>query len=163
MADQETRTVFADSVASTFKEFPTSADEIETDWCLFRRAVTTSATKCCVRKRVVGTKSNMKRTSWWNQEVKKAIRAKKWITMRGSQISHHLKSVAGDNLTQENTLSIIMISVTFLISKTACQMFFESCFTDLLNVTVKKSAINANHVMTTSIRQRTRTHKFKFL
>ena len=37
----------------------------------------TFATTCCRRKRVGETKSSEKRTPWWNQEVKEAIRAKK--------------------------------------------------------------------------------------
>ena len=40
-------------------------------------AVITSATECCGRKHVEETKSSDKRTPWWNQEVKEAIRAKK--------------------------------------------------------------------------------------
>ena len=44
---------------------------------MFRTAVITSATNCCGRKRVGGTKSSKKRTPWWNQQVKEAIRAKK--------------------------------------------------------------------------------------
>ena len=44
---------------------------------MFQTAVITSATNCCRRKRVGGTKSSEKRTPWWNQEVKQAIRAKK--------------------------------------------------------------------------------------
>ena len=56
---------------------------------MFRTAVITSATNCCGRKRVGGTKSNEKRTPWWNQEVKKAIRAKKvaykaWLANKSS-------------------------------------------------------------------------------
>ena len=79
LAGQETRTEFADNISSTFKEPPTSSDDIETEWCLFRTAVITSATKCYGSKRVGGTKSSKKRTFWGNQEVKEAIRAKKWL------------------------------------------------------------------------------------
>ena len=77
LADKEVRTAFVDNIASKFKELPTSTEDIETEWCLFRTAVITSATNCCGRKRVGGTKSSEKRTLWWNQEVKEAIRAKK--------------------------------------------------------------------------------------
>ena len=89
MADKEVRTAFADNIASKFKELPTSTEDIETEWCLFRTAVITSATDCCGRKRVGGTKSSEKRTPWWNQEVKEAIRAKKvaykaWLANKSS-------------------------------------------------------------------------------
>ena len=77
LADKEVRTAFADNIASKFKELPTSTEDIETEWCLFRTAVITSATNCCGRKCVGGTKSSEKRTPSWNQEVKEAIRAKK--------------------------------------------------------------------------------------
>ena len=55
----------------------------------FKPAVITSATNCCGRKRVGGTKSSEKRTLWWNQEVKEAIRAKKvaymaWLANKSS-------------------------------------------------------------------------------
>ena len=61
LADKEVRTAFADNIASKFKELPASTEDIETEWCLFR-TVTTSATNCCGRKRVGGTKSSEKRT-----------------------------------------------------------------------------------------------------
>ena len=89
LADKEVRTAFADNIASKFKELPTSTEDIETEWCLFRTAVITSATNCCGRKCVGGTKSSEKRTPWWNQEVKEAIRAKKvaykaWLANKSS-------------------------------------------------------------------------------
>ena len=77
MADKETRTAFADNIASKFKELPTSTEDIETEWCLLRTAVIAFTTNCCGRKRVGGTKSSEKRTPWWNQGVNEAIRAKK--------------------------------------------------------------------------------------
>ena len=64
LADKEVRTAFAVNIASTFKELPTSTEDIKTEWCLFRTAVITSATNCCGRKRVGGTKSSEKRTPW---------------------------------------------------------------------------------------------------
>ena len=89
LADKEVRTAFAYNIASKFKELPTSTEDIETEWCSFRSAVITSATNCCGRKRVGGTKStgSEKRTPCWNQEVKEAIRP-------GLQISHHLNFVS---------------------------------------------------------------------
>ena len=89
LADKEVRTAFADNIASKFKKLPTPTEDIETERCLFRTAVITSATNCCGRKRVGGTKSSKKRTPWWNQEVKEAIRAKKvaykaWLANKSS-------------------------------------------------------------------------------
>ena len=62
LADKEVQTAFAHNIASKFKELPTSTEDIETEWCLFRTAVIASATNCCGRKRVGGTKSSEKRT-----------------------------------------------------------------------------------------------------
>ena len=45
LADKEVRTAFADNIASKFKQLPTPTEDIETEWCLFRTAVITSATK----------------------------------------------------------------------------------------------------------------------
>ena len=89
MADKEVRTAFADSIASKFKELSDSTENTETECCLFQTAVITSATNCCERKRVGGTKSSEKRTPWWNQEVKQAIHAKKvayeaWLANKSS-------------------------------------------------------------------------------
>ena len=67
LAGKEVRTAFAHNIASKFKELTTSTEDIETEWCLFRTAVITSATNCFGRKRVEGTKSSEKRTPWWNQ------------------------------------------------------------------------------------------------
>ena len=39
LADKEVRTAFADNIASKFKQLPTSTEDIETEWCLFRSAV----------------------------------------------------------------------------------------------------------------------------
>ena len=77
MTDKQVRTAYADNIALKFKELPASTEDIETEWCSFRTAVITLATNCCGHKRVGGMKSSKKRTSWWNQEVKEAIRAKK--------------------------------------------------------------------------------------
>ena len=73
------------------KNFRPLLKTIETAWCLFRTAVITSTTNCCACKRVGGTKSSgsEKRTPWWNQRVKEAIRAKKvaykaWLANKSS-------------------------------------------------------------------------------
>ena len=47
------------------------------EWPLFRSAIISSAAVCCGRKRLRLASSSEKRTPWWNQDVKEAIRAKK--------------------------------------------------------------------------------------
>ena len=89
LTDKEVRTAFANNIASLFKELPASTKDIETEWNLFRTAVITSATSCCGRKRVGGTKNSEKRTPWWNQKVKEAVRAKNvaykaWLANKSS-------------------------------------------------------------------------------
>ena len=77
LADTKVRSVFASMIASLFRELPDHTEDIETEWNLFRSAVTTSAATSCGYKRVGGAKGSEKRTAWWNQEVKETIRAKK--------------------------------------------------------------------------------------
>ena len=89
LAGKEVLTAFADNIASKFKELPASTEVVETEWCLFRTAVIRSATNCCGRKRVGGTKSSKKRIPSWNQEAKEAIHAKKvaykaWLANKSS-------------------------------------------------------------------------------
>ena len=91
--DKEVRTAFADNIASKFKELPTSTEDTETEWCLFRTAVITSATNCCGRKRVGGTKSSEKRTLGGTKKLKKLFVRKKWPIRPGLQTSHHLNFV----------------------------------------------------------------------
>ena len=86
-------------MASKFKEFPTSTDDIETEWCLFGTAVITSATNCCGRKRVGRTKSSEKRTPRWNQETKetgppkhrKGLKHRKGATKNDVRLTKHRK------------------------------------------------------------------------
>ena len=47
------------------------------EWSLFRTAMISSAVERCGRKRLRMATVSEKRTSWWNQDVKKAIRATK--------------------------------------------------------------------------------------
>ena len=93
LADKEVRIAFANNIASLFKELPAFTKDIETEWNLFRTAVITSATSCCGRKRVGGTKNSEKRTPWYNLEVKKLFVRKKLPTRLGLQISHYLNFV----------------------------------------------------------------------
>ena len=71
---------------------------------MVQTAVITSATNCCGLNRAGRTKSSEKKTPWWNQEVKEAIRAKKvakkaWLANKSSielrsQYSEARKAVA---------------------------------------------------------------------
>ena len=47
------------------------------EWSLFRSAIISSTAECCGPKRLRLVASSEKRTPWWNQDVKEAVRAKK--------------------------------------------------------------------------------------
>ena len=75
---------------SLFRELPDYTEDVATEWNLFKSAVITSAAASCGCKRDGGQMSSEKRTAWWNQEVKEAIRAKKtafraWLTNKSSE------------------------------------------------------------------------------
>ena len=71
------KTVFASSISSKFRQLPDVSEDIEKEWLLFRSAIISSAAESCRRKRLRVAGDSEKRTPWWNQEVKEAIRAKK--------------------------------------------------------------------------------------
>ena len=83
LADKEIQTAFADTIASKFKELPTSTENTETECCLFQTAIITFATNCCGRKRVGETKSSEKRTSRRTKKLKKLFVRKKWPMRSG--------------------------------------------------------------------------------
>ena len=95
LADKEVRTAFADNMASKFKELPPSTEDIETEWCLFRTAVITSATgiNCCGRKRVGGRRVARKELLGGTNKLKKLFVRKKWPIRPGLPISRHLNFV----------------------------------------------------------------------
>ena len=47
------------------------------EWLLFQTVMNSSAVESCEWKRLRMAASSEKRTPWWNQDVEKAIRAKK--------------------------------------------------------------------------------------
>ena len=71
------RKQFASSISSKFRQLPDVSEDIEKEWLLFRSAIISSAAESCGRKRLRMAGDSEKRTPWWNQEVKEAIRAKK--------------------------------------------------------------------------------------
>ena len=71
------RYTFGSKVAFLFKDLPDFIEDVETERDLFKPAVNTSADASCGFKRMGGQTGNDKTTAWWNQEVKKAIRARK--------------------------------------------------------------------------------------
>ena len=77
LANKKVRHTFASKVASLFGELPDYTKDIETEWNLFKSAVITYAADSCGCKRVEGQMGSERRTAWWKQELKKAIRAKK--------------------------------------------------------------------------------------
>ena len=94
LKDKEVRKQFASSISSKFRQLLDVSEDIEREWLLFRSAIISSAAESCGRKRLRVAGDREKRTSWWNQEVKEAIRAKKdafkaWLQDRSSS---HLQS-----------------------------------------------------------------------
>ena len=75
--DKEVRKQFAPSVSSKFRKPPDVFEDIEKEWLLFKSAIISSAAESCGQKWLQVAGDSEKRTPWWNQEVKKAIRAKK--------------------------------------------------------------------------------------
>ena len=72
-----------------FRQLLDVSEEIEKDWLLFRSAIISSPAESCWRKRLRVAGDSEKRTPWWNQEVKEAIRTKKdafkaWLHDRSS-------------------------------------------------------------------------------
>ena len=89
MEDKEVRKQFASSISSKFRQLPDVSEDIEKEWLLFRSAIISSAAENCGRKRLKVAGDSEKRTPWWTQEVKEAIRAKKdafkaWLQNRSS-------------------------------------------------------------------------------
>ena len=69
--------------------FTILSTDVEKEWLLFRSAIISSTAESCGRKRLRVAGDSEKRTPWWNQEVKEAIRAKKdafkaWLQDRSS-------------------------------------------------------------------------------
>ena len=77
LEDKEVRKQFASSVSSMFKQLPDVFEDIEKEWLLFSSTIILLAAESCKLKRLRVAGDSEKRTPWWNQEVKEAIRAKK--------------------------------------------------------------------------------------
>ena len=89
LENKEVRKQFASRISSKFRQLPNVCEVIEKEWLLFRSAIISSAAESCGRKRLRVASDSEKRTPWWNQEVKEAIRAKKdafkaWLQDRSS-------------------------------------------------------------------------------
>ena len=89
LEDKEVKEQLASNVSSKFRQLPYVSEDIEREWLLFRSAIISSAAESCGRKRLRVAGDSEKRTPWWNQEVKEAIRAKKdafkaWLQDRSS-------------------------------------------------------------------------------
>ena len=78
LEDKEERKQFASSISSKFRQLPNVSEDIEKEWLLFRSAIISSAAESCGRKRLKVVGDSEKRTPRWNQEVKEAIRSKKF-------------------------------------------------------------------------------------
>ena len=64
LEDEDVRKNFADDMTSRFKEIPSQTLEIETEWKLFKEAVSASALSSCGRKRLGVATGSEKRTPW---------------------------------------------------------------------------------------------------
>ena len=89
LEDKEVKKQFASSISSKFRQLPDVSEDIEEEWLLFRSAIISSAAESCRRKRLRVAGDSEKRTPWWNQVVKEAIRAKKdafkaWLQNKSS-------------------------------------------------------------------------------
>ena len=89
LVDKEVRKQFASSISSKFRQLFNVFEDIKNEWLLFKSAIISSAAESCGRKRLRVAGDCGKRTPWWNQEVKEAIRAKKdafkaWLQNRSS-------------------------------------------------------------------------------
>jgi hypothetical protein len=103
LGDELVKDKFANDIALKFRELPDLTSDVETEWELFRSAVLASAISNCGRKRLVVPTDSMKRTAWWNQEVKQAIRKKKlaylaWVANKSDsarKVYNEAKRAAG--------------------------------------------------------------------
>ena len=77
LEDKEVRKQYASSISSKFRQLPDVSEDIEKEWLLFRSAIISSTAESCGQKRLRVAGDSEKRTLYWNQVVKKAIRAKK--------------------------------------------------------------------------------------
>ena len=77
LAHRHVRKQFASSLAAKFQYLLELSENIEMEWWLFQTAMISSAVKSCGRKRLRMAAGSEKRTPWWKQDVKEAIRAKK--------------------------------------------------------------------------------------
>ena len=76
LKDKEIRKQFSSCKSTNFRELPNVSEDVEMEWSLFRSAIISSAVECCDEKRLRVAADSEKRTPWWNQDVKEAIRAK---------------------------------------------------------------------------------------
>jgi len=76
LEDKEVRKQFAPSMIAKFRQLPDESERIKMEWLLFRSKIIASAVECCGQKwlRVAG--DSEKRTSWWNQDVKRSYSSK---------------------------------------------------------------------------------------
>ena len=77
LEDKEVKKQLASSISSKFRQLPDVFEDIEKERLLFRSAIISSAAESCGRKRLRVAGDSEKKTPWWNQEIKEAVRAKK--------------------------------------------------------------------------------------
>ena len=77
LADRDVRKQFASRMVAKFQQLSEVSKDIKLEWSYSRTAMISSAFESCGQKRLRMAAGKEKKTPWWNQDVKKAIRAKK--------------------------------------------------------------------------------------
>ena len=90
LRNKETKDFYQGQINSKLDRLiPTTNEDIESLWTIYKRVITESANEACERKMIGG---QNKRTAWWNNEVKQKVKAKKvaWKKYLASQKSTDL-------------------------------------------------------------------------
>lgn len=69
----------AKELSAKYQAIPTMVADVETEWALFKGALLEVSEKCCGTKWVGPTPGGSKRTAWWTEEVKEAVKRKKTL------------------------------------------------------------------------------------
>ena len=78
LEDKKVTKKLGSSTSYKFRQLPDASEDIVKEWLMFRSAIISSAAENCGRKRLLRmARDSEKRTTWGNQKVKEAIRAKK--------------------------------------------------------------------------------------
>jgi len=93
LANKDVRKTSADSLLASFRELPKCTADAAMEWQLFKAAAASSAARLRGRMRLGVASNTEKVSSWWNQEVKDACRAKEvannaWLQNEAERYLH---------------------------------------------------------------------------